>query len=337
MAYDQTVTFIVASAYWDEKNTIVTLTNLSVNTSSAVIGNINFGIENWVGGYPIGGQYSHVEGNGNYVIGYSSHAEGLSTQAIGQSSHAEGGSTQAIGPGSHAEGGSTQAVGVASHAEGESTQALGNHSHTEGYETLAGSLQGYLTEPILGGTCSLDVLYGNITSSFNIGDTILFDDTQYDNTYGIIFLTIATVGLETSSGPTILTFTDPTINTTSSTIIGNLTAGPETWAGGYPIGGAYSHAEGIGTITLGTGQHTSGKYNIPDGTSLFIVGNGIDNGNRSNAFKVTPSGSIVLPTIQSTEPAWDGTVGEMIFSDDGAGTYTMYVWLDGRWRSSSLA
>jgi hypothetical protein len=47
--------------------------------------------------------------------------------------------------------------------------------------------------------------------------------------------------------------------------------------------GSYSHAEGYGTIALGDRQHVTGQYNFVSSVpSAFIVGNGTDDGNRSN-------------------------------------------------------
>jgi hypothetical protein len=47
--------------------------------------------------------------------------------------------------------------------------------------------------------------------------------------------------------------------------------------------GSYSHAEGYGTIALGDRQHVTGQYNfVSPVQSAFIVGNGTDDGNRSN-------------------------------------------------------
>lgn len=101
--------------------------------------------------------------------------------------------------------------------------------------------------------------------------------------------------------------------------------------------GEGSHAEGIGTIASGSYQHVSGRFNTQgDTTSLFIVGNGLNDGARSDAFKVAPSGSIVLPTTVSSTPGWTGVQGEMVFGDSGA-AYRMFVWLNGAWRSTPLA
>lgn len=58
--------------------------------------------------------------------------------------------------------------------------------------------------------------------------------------------------------------------------------------------GQDSHAEGSGTKASSENQHVQGKYNIEDTASkyAFIIGNGKDNDNRSNAFAVDWNGNI---------------------------------------------
>jgi hypothetical protein len=100
--------------------------------------------------------------------------------------------------------------------------------------------------------------------------------------------------------------------------------------------GNYSHATGRGTISSGSYQYVNGQYNTEgDNTSLMIVGNGVF-GARKDAFKVRMSGSIILPTTQSTIPSWTGTDGEMIFATI-TGNHYFYVWMAGAWRSGSLS
>lgn len=55
-----------------------------------------------------------------------------------------------------------------------------------------------------------------------------------------------------------------------------------------------SHAEGYGTIAASNYQHAAGKLNIKDtsNTYAYIIGNGTDNSNRSNAFTVDWSGNV---------------------------------------------
>lgn len=60
-------------------------------------------------------------------------------------------------------------------------------------------------------------------------------------------------------------------------------AGSHTEGSGTTTYGQYSHAEGLGTITNGEYQHAQGQYNLTASTqSAFIIGNGINDSNRSN-------------------------------------------------------
>jgi hypothetical protein len=67
--------------------------------------------------------------------------------------------------------------------------------------------------------------------------------------------------------------------------------------------GSYSHAEGYGTIALGDRQHVTGQYNfVSPVQSAFIVGNGTDDGNRSNLIyaagnEVQISGSLIATSF----------------------------------------
>lgn len=70
--------------------------------------------------------------------------------------------------------------------------------------------------------------------------------------------------------------------------------------GSFTVASGYdSHAEGAYTIAQGTRQHVEGQYNIPSGASdgsfsssdyVHIVGNGLQENARSNAYTLTWSG-----------------------------------------------
>jgi len=65
--------------------------------------------------------------------------------------------------------------------------------------------------------------------------------------------------------------------------------------------GSYSHAEGYQTIALGDRQHVTGQYNfVSPVQSAFIVGNGTDNGNRSNLIYAHDSVVEITGSISST-------------------------------------
>jgi hypothetical protein len=277
---------------------------------------------------------------------------------------------------SFAQGGG-KANGNYSHAEGESSEANGNYSHAEGFGTFAGSSQGYIANSITNGTCSLEASYGDISAEYTSGDSILFDDTVYDGAYGLTTFIVDDVTWDTTNtivtltDPSVTTTTAIIGNITYGVknwaggypIGGHYShaEGKDTYAigqyshaegdGTQAIGvashaegkgtqaiGDFSHAEGYSTIASGPHQHVSGQYNTHgDTTSLFIVGNGVGNATRSDAFKVTTSGSIVLPTTVSSTPGWTGVQGEMVFGDNSSGTYRIVIWLNGGWRSVSLA
>ena len=58
--------------------------------------------------------------------------------------------------------------------------------------------------------------------------------------------------------------------------------------------GQYSHTEGNSTVASGSFQHTSGQYNSQGNTSsLFIIGNGTSDTNRSDVFLVNSQSVIV--------------------------------------------
>ena len=58
--------------------------------------------------------------------------------------------------------------------------------------------------------------------------------------------------------------------------------------------GDFSHAEGRGTVAYGDCQHVEGRYNVHgSGSNLaFIIGNGTDSSNTSNAFAIDWNGKV---------------------------------------------
>lgn len=65
------------------------------------------------------------------------------------------------------------------------------------------------------------------------------------------------------------------------------------------VNGSAAHAEGYRTIASSPYQHVGGKWNIEDANNkyAFIIGNGITNERRSNAFTVSWDGDIVAKSI----------------------------------------
>lgn len=81
--------------------------------------------------------------------------------------------------------------------------------------------------------------------------------------------------------------------------------------------GDFSHAEGNGTIASSDTQHVQGRNNIEDATNqyAFIIGNGTDDSNRSNAFAVDWDGLIYINNktgvdVSKMKTIWTGTQSE---------------------------
>lgn len=65
--------------------------------------------------------------------------------------------------------------------------------------------------------------------------------------------------------------------------------------------GDYSFATGANTIAIGENQTVVGQFNKEDKDALFIMGNGTNESNRSNAFAVYKDGSIKIGNTKISE------------------------------------
>ena len=226
------------------------------------------------------GLYSHAEGASTNAIGNFSHAEGANTVASGSNSHAEGAGTQATGAQSHAEGAGASATGDYSHAEGSGALASGRSSHAEGYGTASGNN----SHAEGGGTASGDLSHaegGGTTASNNSSHAEGYSTTASGvGSHAEGQGTVASGPMSHAEG----------YGTTASKYASHA-EGSDTIASG-----TISHAEGNGTIASSDSQHAQGKYNIEDanGKYAFIIGNGTNSNNRSNAFAVDWDGKIYV-------------------------------------------
>lgn len=73
-----------------------------------------------------------------------------------------------------------------------------------------------------------------------------------------------------------------------------------------------SHAGGLGTKTGRDSQMVIGQYNGENTDAYFVVGNGTDDGHRSNAFSVCDDGSYVLGKKIATEEYVTSAIAEAI-------------------------
>jgi hypothetical protein len=110
--------------------------------------------------------------------------------------------------------------------------------------------------------------------------------------------------------------------------------------------GSYSHAEGYQTIALGQRQHVTGQYNfVSPVQSAFIVGNGIDDSNRSNliyaaenAVEITGSlnvtGSVNIDNVIKLTPVTNFPTGQagMLVASASYGKTNLYVYDGSDWK-----
>ena len=232
----------------------------------------------------------------NTSSGDDSLAEGSNTTASGNQSHAEGFKTTASGNFSHTEGRETTAIGLYSHAEGFKSTASGEYSHCEG--GYASITQHYCTSSGLGSHAE-----GCGTTADHEGahaegyeTYALNNEAHAEGCY-----TKATGEQSHAEGK------GQRINTTITYLIAS---GNQSHAEGNltTASGNQSHAEGNQTTASATASHSGGdhtisntiagtaigKYNISGSNKLFVVGNGTDDNNRSDAFVVYTDGNITL-------------------------------------------
>ena len=226
---------------------------------------------------------SHSEGNQTTATGSGAHAEGNATLASGQNAHAEGGRFAgdvgciASGYGAHAEGVSTKASNSGAHSEGRGTIASGESSHSEGYRTTASGPRAHAEG------------WKTIAEGYNSHTEGNETKATADNAHAEGYKTI-------SSG------------------YGSHAEGAETVASGK-----YTHAGGRGTHAEYWAETAIGCFNViknPSGdvaADLFVVGKGINDAERANAFRVSHS----------------GVYGTGAFNSSGADYAELFEWSDG--------
>ena len=258
------------------------------------------------------GNYSHVEGSSNLAQGESSHVEGYDNKAIATGSHAEGRYCEANGIHSHAGGTRSKSAGSSSFAHGYNCQANGDYSFAIGESTIASGSQSFAGgySSTAAGIYSCAYGFGTYADSkaltvvgrFNTSTTGITNQDRrlfvVGNGYSNSVLNKSDAFVVNYDGSVIINSTRSETN--PSLIIGNnnSAAGKSSLAQGEEISafGNYSFATGLGTMASSKCQTAIGKYNTTDPlgqdiiSRLFVVGNGNNDNDRSDAFTVYNSG-----------------------------------------------
>lgn len=255
-------------------------------------------------------------GDANTASESYSFASGSQTEATGYASHTEGSNTTASGDYSHAEGYGTTASGDEAHAEGQSTTALGEASHAGGYSS---AVAGERVDGLTVDTPSEDILvkWENSTLNFALAQKkgSFVHGTNClalgENSFAVGEETVASGNKSFASGnQTRATGLYSTAMNTETVASGSyaFATGNGTVASGVQSAafGLDTSSEGVASVSMGREtvannyQLVVGKYNVDtpapvsksDKTgSLFIVGNGASDTERSNAFAVRADGN----------------------------------------------
>ena len=252
--------FKITDISFNGTNTIITLNDLTINTSNVIVLGTIVPPASQGGDIVSEGNTSHAEGSITTSIGDNSHAEGVRSISFGAGSHAEG-SSISIGTISHAEGASSYSFGEGSHAEGNATYTFSNYSHTEGSQTITGTYGAFLATGVTSGVIYLDSKYGDVTSYFS--GYIFFDDSDYDGNYGTTAFRVSGTSYGTNS---VIYLYNTSVSTTTAFV--NYKYGDQK------AGGRNSHAEGIATTALGDNSHSEGDNTITFGIASSAKGIG---------------------------------------------------------------
>ena len=261
--------------------------------------------------------------------------------ARGLASHADG-LAFALGERSHAEGKETSTVGYSSHAEGQSTVAVGENSHAEGFLTTTGGSFYYFS--VTPGDTTVTIAAVDARPELD-GATLTFVPVTPEGPQRPIEVFAGTYVISYDGTDTTIELDSPIDDSTSSGAIFNTDLGKyshaegestralgrSSHAEGYETiaSGTYSHAQGIGTIASGSGQFVAGTYNLRgNDTSIFVIGNGNNDGDRSdilriheNNFQVT--GSLSLTGSLHISQGSNLPSGKITLDGGSPGTYTV--------------
>lgn len=255
------------------------------------------------------GDYSHAEGNNTQSIGIGSHSEGLDTIAYGDYSHVEGYNNKVYG-----NYGSSKGVGNIT--GGKFYKSTFNGSNTITLDSSYGDLTstfpiaiyptvtlkngGYVvlngstfngTNTVL--TIDLMSIYTVIGSCISVGEILISEFNHYYDGDQIIGTGSTSEGLGNKNfgnyshvqGQYNSIFGD----NSSAEGSNNTVFGCNSHANGNSnkVYGYNSYVGGVGNTAFGDNQHVIGTYNIENNnTSLFVVGNGLNDGSRNDVLRV---------------------------------------------------
>jgi len=278
--------------------------------SSTAEGAYSIAMGNVASGLAIGtialGSGSLADEQNSIAIGWNAEAHGYSSLALGSNAHANYNYSTAIGHNANANNSSAVAIGSNALADGQYSFAAGNYTEALGYGSVA---LGRYTDA----SSSYSFAAGYSSDATGIGSVALGYRTQtggnysfasgyYANASGISSLSIGYLNI--ASGSTSVSL------------------------------GRHNRARSYGETAIGlynTDYTPANDIGFVDSDRLFVIGNGLDNSNRSDALVMLKNGNTTLngqltidgdniggPGDPYTLPAQDGNANQVMVTD-GAG------------------
>ena len=246
------------------------------------------------------------------AIGYNSQSSNIATTAIGYNTNASGPYATAFGSSAQATASNALALGNGTLASGPNSTAMGYQSQANGDLSIAlGSYYSYSYAllPYFSGTKG-PVPEGDSKGDFIIRPpiiipifrTITFNRANIaNNKYSI---SIGNGNLSDNGGMALGSNNDATAFGAVAIGVSNKAVNTNTFAAGYEnlSTGYYATAFGNNTYSKAYGSFVIGQYNMVSGDStkwvdtdpLFIVGNGLNSTDRSNALTIFKNGRTIF-------------------------------------------
>lgn len=157
-------------------------------------------------------------------------------------------------------------------AEGYNVEAQADYSHAEGKNVIIKENDNLVG--VIGDSQGKEVFWSSDKTSFQVAnDTIQVGNHALINDY--FYEIVDKIASDDDNFYTTYVLeVQP---------VGDLPANLKIYKNPYLADGVAAHSEGIGTIAIGQAQHVQGKYNLENGQYAHIVGNGVNEENRSNA------------------------------------------------------
>lgn len=266
------------------------------------------------------GMGAQASNTGTLALGVNSIASGYSAISLGNGSQATNTNSLSLGNGTQSTGINSTAVGYQSQANGELSIAMGSY-YSYSYAAL----------PYFTGTVNTTGDFIVRLSSYTpLTKAITFNRANIAN--GKFSIAIGNGNLSNNGGLTLGSNNDAIAFGATAIGISNVAKNTNTFAAGYNnlATGFYATAFGNNTYSKSYGSFVIGQYNVITGDStkwidtdpLFVVGNGLNNADRSNAVTVYKNGRSIFTGAHANVSLNDKTTRFMYIKGVGFVTST---------------